>query len=459
MTPLDQSELMHYGVLGMKWGIRKDPDKAYAKSIKKLRRLDSAHAKAAARVEKMQKKGYEAKSAKLANKAAKLSSKSAKLSYKAAKLERKSDKAYDKAMRSWTVKGHDKAMAKSQKLATKSEQASYKADRLISKSKKLEVKSRNFVYKMANADYKNKKLQAKGEQWVARMNKEFSGKTLSSVSKADIDYGRQRAVEIAKIFKETKHSAMTSDEIYKGVLAASESLSHYGVKGMKWGVRKDKQTSSDAGKRDGAQGGGGTWQEKENLSELDQDQLKEYLESQGLDDLVDVQWLTDPKGEVVLAFVPKNDSNGMAFYADNDGFGDLVKYIADRGKANQGGPHGLGRSRKKDNRKYDIGVDATSNVSAKKPFPSVSIKKKEEPKAATVKVDKSKSYGTLATSYKEAKRRTDNPFSEATKKRTEASKDLHQLADVIKDVGAMSSEDRKKYLDSTFKKKKRLGKK
>lgn len=34
------NELTHYGVLGMKWGVRKDPVKAHAKASKKLRKLD-----------------------------------------------------------------------------------------------------------------------------------------------------------------------------------------------------------------------------------------------------------------------------------------------------------------------------------------------------------------------------------------------------------------------------------
>ena len=33
-------ELQHYGVIGMKWGVRKDPDRAYSKAGEKLKNLD-----------------------------------------------------------------------------------------------------------------------------------------------------------------------------------------------------------------------------------------------------------------------------------------------------------------------------------------------------------------------------------------------------------------------------------
>lgn len=37
------NELMHYGVLGMKWGIRRNRAKAYAKSSKKLQKINTKY--------------------------------------------------------------------------------------------------------------------------------------------------------------------------------------------------------------------------------------------------------------------------------------------------------------------------------------------------------------------------------------------------------------------------------
>lgn len=37
---MDESYLAHYGVLGMKWGVRKNPQRAYQKASKKYDRLE-----------------------------------------------------------------------------------------------------------------------------------------------------------------------------------------------------------------------------------------------------------------------------------------------------------------------------------------------------------------------------------------------------------------------------------
>lgn len=41
----EQNALKHYGVLGMKWGVRKDPSKAYSKAVKKKNKLETKAAK------------------------------------------------------------------------------------------------------------------------------------------------------------------------------------------------------------------------------------------------------------------------------------------------------------------------------------------------------------------------------------------------------------------------------
>lgn len=49
-------ELYHYGVLGMKWGVRKNPSKAYAKASKKANHLTDQALKANLKSAKLRKK-------------------------------------------------------------------------------------------------------------------------------------------------------------------------------------------------------------------------------------------------------------------------------------------------------------------------------------------------------------------------------------------------------------------
>ena len=99
------NELCHYGVLGMKWGVRKNPSKAYAKASKKANRLTEQALKANLKSAKLGKKSLPnliapsnsrryAKAVNAQLKANKLEIKSAKLSKKYNKWINSMEKAF-----------------------------------------------------------------------------------------------------------------------------------------------------------------------------------------------------------------------------------------------------------------------------------------------------------------------------------------------------------------------------
>lgn len=101
LNNLKDEYLEHYGVLGMKWGVRKDPQKAYDKANKKLAKLDRKATKQGSRIERKQakalKKQAKADSAILFKR--RKAEKAAKATHKAMAAYRKQQAAEVKAYR------------------------------------------------------------------------------------------------------------------------------------------------------------------------------------------------------------------------------------------------------------------------------------------------------------------------------------------------------------------------
>ena len=157
----DGSEaLAHYGVLGMKWGVRRDRSKAYDKSMGKLQKLDTKAAKyqgkADARVKRITSRFNRSE------RAGKMQAKAAKLETRAAKLDKKAAKRL--------VRGDQSGFVK----------ANYKAMQNRERASKLTKKATGVDARTEKLRYKQEKYQYKASKWAKRMNKEFGSTKMSS---------------------------------------------------------------------------------------------------------------------------------------------------------------------------------------------------------------------------------------------------------------------------------------
>lgn len=133
-------ELYHYGVKGMHWGIRKDPQRAFTRSMKKLSKIDK--------------------------KADKLKMKSEKASYKASKKKLKS-------LTARTNIGAGKALKRQMKLERKA----------------------------ARLELRSTKTSQKGKKWATEINKAFQDVSISEIDASYISLGKNYGLSL---FEETK---------------------------------------------------------------------------------------------------------------------------------------------------------------------------------------------------------------------------------------------------------------
>lgn len=134
--------LQHYGVKGMKWGIRKDPDRAYAKAGKKLSKLDA--------------------------KANRLASRGARLEQKALHRQARASNAilFKRSKAKRAAKATQKAMGSYQKAQTK------------------EVKAYRWNEKMRKA-FENVKVSNMDPEYVA-LGEKYAKKSLNDIMRSNV---------------------------------------------------------------------------------------------------------------------------------------------------------------------------------------------------------------------------------------------------------------------------------
>ena len=161
---MEQNELKHYGVLGMKWGVhRGNVSQAYGKATDKRKKLDAKVVKA--------KKAYNNATIKANTGSAQ---KYQKLQVKADRLQAKADKK---------KYGLFSDPSKAVELQIKADRAQYKANKYKSKYDKGQASQ-------GSSKAKYMRAQRKAEKWAKAMDETFKNYNVNNLPSEKIDAGR-----------------------------------------------------------------------------------------------------------------------------------------------------------------------------------------------------------------------------------------------------------------------------
>lgn len=162
---MEQNELMHYGVIGMKWGVHKgNVAQAYDRATEKRKKLENRVVKTKSAYDKATIKANTGASKRYKN----LQAKADKFQYKADK------KKY----------GFFTNASKAAKLQSKADAMQYKANKYKYRYEKREAKRG-----VANARYV--KAQRKAEKWIRSMDEVFKDYDINNLPSGNVDSGKE----------------------------------------------------------------------------------------------------------------------------------------------------------------------------------------------------------------------------------------------------------------------------
>ena len=257
-------ELYHYGVLGMKWGVHRATRKAKnnTKLINESNKYNIKSAKynlkSAKRAAKDIGEGFATKSKKDVKRYLSANKRAAKYNLKSAKYKSKASKTSDRKSTRYSVK--------SDKYAVKSSKNKMRATRL---SGEYATGSKGYKYATKSDRYK---LKSTKRLLKINRNKAYIQKIQQKI-KDNPEVAKQLGEDRIKYILSLHHSLnLSNDELY-----------HYGVLGMKWGVRKNRSSSVGSSYRDKKKRASEAKKRMKNYEKLkkqhEKEQMKREIES------------------------------------------------------------------------------------------------------------------------------------------------------------------------------------